>query len=386
MSIEMLALAAQLNQNPDISKLPENPTPIVKIASIQRPTTPSFIKESRQEILNEIMPDSGFIPIPKVETPEFRFDRNSSIEPIGIKSKNGRCSGTIFKQKIDGVLTETVITISHCLKGKYKILLGENIQVLTDLKLNYEGADMLDPVIAIPLKAFEQLGEEISIISLSEYIPADIRKLMESFKTSSNCDISKPTNFYNTNIITLEEDPNHPQAFQEGQGATVSQAGQSGSTTTVEGIDENGKVCLNPKMVTSHGKSGIFDISPGMIIPNNPVDYIPPTYSHKNFLPGAYIKRPRLTTTIIKSAGFIDTSSREGKIITADYALQNQIQRSFIPVEKQAENSQIARSSLQSTTLRMDGKIFKIERNQDKTKKDIITELPPEKINKPSLQ
>ncbi len=383
MSFEVLNLIHQLQQKPGFDKLIKNDQlpkteQVQAIAFNRRKIPPSFFKKPIKKTLIEITPDSGFIKYPKLEVPKFSFENPSNVEPIGLKSMNSLCSGTIFTQIINGIEQKYMVTIGHCLSDEMKLLLGDNIQILTDLRSNYEGAKLLDPAIAVPLEVFDKLNGKIQIIPLIGYVPNEVKELMQNYSTSSICDISNPTNFYNGNIITLVENSDNPKPFQVGKSAITGQPGKSGSVIWVEGKLEDGEVCLNPKLMTSHGISkNNIEVTPKMVVPQYRGDY--PTIENDAFSKNSTSNTTRkfggrpLETTFIKSAGFIDLSNPTENIVEAEYKLQELSSRSVISIPEQIKQLQSPNELIESAKITMDGKVFEIKRNPDKTKPDVTT-------------
>jgi hypothetical protein len=217
MALETLALIQQLQQKPNFEKLTDhNAQPKTeqaqRIAAIRPEVPKSFLRSNKNKTLKYVTPDTGFNKLQKSEIPRFSFERESKFEPVGIETNNSICSASLFTQLIDSIERKYVVTIGHCLSDELKLLLQDNIQFLTDPKTNYEGSTLLDPAIAIPYEVFTKLSDKIQLVSLQEYIDPSVKKLMENYKTSSNCNIQNPnSNIYNANLISQLENPDHPE-------------------------------------------------------------------------------------------------------------------------------------------------------------------------------
>jgi hypothetical protein len=396
MSIESLALIHQLQQTPKFEKLTDQSSQskteqAQKIAfakpkpSITNPQLlPSFLRGQREEALKNIVKDNGSFELPAAETPQFSFERESKFEPIGLQSSDSLCSGSIITQIINGKEHKFVVTIGHCLSDEMKLLLKNYIQMLTDPKFNYEGSNLLDPAIAIPLEVFEKLKDKIRIVYLSEFIDPDVRKLMEAFKTYSGCDISKPNiRIYNTNIISRNEDPDHPEnAFESGLPAVVSKSGKSGSITIFEGVAKDGSVCLNPKLMSSHGISiNNVSVTKNMLSPSYIGDLPPTENLSSSNRPARTIEKrfsgKPLTTKFFKESGFINLSTPFGILAKTEYETENILAPATIPMAERISKFKKPNSMIKGAILEMDGKKYKITKPADKTQSGIITKLEP---------
>jgi hypothetical protein len=163
------------------------------------------------------------------------------------------------------------VTIKHCITDELTLLLKDNMQILTAPRFNFDTAEVLDPAIAIPYKIFEQLKDKITLVNIDQHIDPEVKKLMDGFNTSSKCDISTINgNIYNTNLVTAMENPNHPErAYRKGLDALVVKPGASGSIASLEGKNKDGTICLNPKLIVSHGADVKVKIDPKLAAPAN---------------------------------------------------------------------------------------------------------------------
>lgn len=388
MALELMHLLNKLNQ-PGYSKLSEKPADKVEIVqkvAVKLPNgrlLPSFLRDDRNKALRLITPDTGLVEIQKANIPEFSFERPSKVEPVGLESPTSSCSATIFTQEIEGVSYQYVVTIGHCLSDELKVMLKNNIQFLTELKLNYLGARTLDGAIAIPLQSFVKYAPKVKIVRLMNLVDPDVKQLMDSYSTSSNCDITKPTEVINVNMITRNENPNKPElGFQKGLYALVGQHGKSGSTELFRG-ELDGDVCLNAKLMVSHGSSmnnlrvGKTSLKKPLIgdfgVSSAESDFVAQN-STMNVLQRKFTGRP-IETIKIKNGGFINLGNPFGTLSTIDYNTMNKVDESLLSTPKQIENFQSPHKRIKSAILRMDGKKYKITRNPDPNKPDNIDEL-----------